>query len=322
MVAAALQSGMPLLPALQSFTSSLGTTPDTEALTPAQARSRMHEMIEAGYVSLGDELAPAAFEADHEVAVPGARIRVRVYRPDAGGALPGHLYFHGGGFWLGTLDHADPICRGISADADCVVISVDYRLAPEHPFPAAAEDSYAALCWVAEHAVDLGVDPSRISVGGGSAGGNLAAVVSLMARDRGGPIPVLQVLEIPVTDFTRNEPLVVEDEGVVIPSGKRQYGGFYLADPQDTTNPYASPLLAPDLHGLPPALVMVAEYDPLRPEGLAYAERLTEAGIAVEVRCWEGQFHGSQHMAKLIPEEAAAYRAQLAAALRRAYGTE
>lgn len=259
---------------------------------------------------------------DHGVPVAGAVITARVYAPSraSGQPLPCHVYFHGGSFWLGTLDHFDPVCRGLVEDVGCVVVSVGYRLAPEHKFPTAPEDCFTALCWVADHATELGVDRTRISVGGVSAGGNLAAVVALMARDRSGPPLVLQVLEIPITDLTRLDPLDLPAEGVTLPSGKEVVLHYYLADVADAANPYASPLCAANLAGLPPALVMSAEYDPLAAEAAAYARRLAAANVPVEHLCWEGQFHGSQPMAALIPREAAQYQAQVVRALRRAYG--
>jgi acetyl esterase len=208
---------------------------------------------------------------------------------------------------LGTLDQGDSACRGIATDVECVVVSVDYRLAPEHKFPTAVEDSYAALLWIVDHADGLGVDASRVAVGGGSAGGNLAAAVALMARDRSGPPLVLQVLEIAVLDLSR--------------PGRAETTELYLGDAREATNPYASPLFAADLSGLPPAVVMSAEFDALREEDAEYAERLRQAGVAVEERCWQGQFHGSMQLAKLIPDEARAYHEQIVGALRRAYDT-
>lgn len=288
-----------------------------------EARDALHAMIEVSFNAFSEPQAPLPLERDHEIAVSAGNIVLRQYSPVARPAeLPCYLYFHGGGFWLGTLNQADANCRAIAKDANCIVVSVDYRLAPEHKFPTAAEDCYAALVWVAENAGDLGVDPSRIAVGGGSAGGNLAAVVALMARDRSGPHLSLQILEIPVTDFTRLEPLQIPAEDLVVPSGKAQYRSYYLSSEAEATHPYASPLLASDHAGLPPALVMCAEYDPLMPEGKAYSDRLHEAGVPSEYHCWEGQFHGSQGMAKLIPAEAAAYRKRLVGFLRLAWATE
>jgi acetyl esterase len=318
---------MPVLPALNTLFDGIAAGASRPAPQPpppaAQARAAIHAVLERNVVAFYAPHAPLAREADYSVAVPDGVIRVRLYAstsPDV--ARPCHLYLHGGGFWVGALDHFDVLCRALAEDAECVVVSVDYRLAPEHKFPTAAEDCYAALLWVAAHAPELGVDPARISVGGVSAGGNLAAVVALMARDRGGPRLALQVLEIPITDLTDLAPLRVPAEDLVLPSGKDEYAGHYLADPAEAATPYASPLLAPDLSGLPPALVMTAEYDAFAAEGAAYARRLAEAGVPVEHRCWEGQFHGSQQLAALIPAEAAAYQAQLVSALRRAWSND
>jgi acetyl esterase len=299
---------MPLLPGLEGAFEGMARMADQPpGLSPAEARAWLHEKIDENFTAMSEDRPPVALEVDHKVPVAGGEVTARVYRPDADAPLPGYLYLHGGGWWLGTLDQSDSTCRGIATDAECVVVSVDYRLAPEHKFPTATEDSYAALLWIVDHAGELGIDPSRIAVGGGSAGGNLAAVVALMARDRGGPDLVLQVLEVAALDFTTPD--------------KETYIDLYLGDPAHAANPYASPLLAPDLSDLPPALVMSAEYDGLAKEDAAYAQRLRDAGIAVEERCWEGQFHGSMQLAKLIPDEAAAYHDQVVTALRRAFGT-
>ena len=313
---------MPLLPALQAVLDAIADSPaSSPSATPAEARANAHAMMDMSFMALAAEHPPALSEVDHKVPVADGEITVRVYTPDATPPLPCHLYIHGGGFWLGTLDQSDMNCRGIANDAECVVVSVDYRLAPESKFPTPAEDCYTALTWVVDHAYELGIDPARISVGGGSAGGNLSAVVALMARDRGGPALVLQVLEIPVTDLTMSQPSIQTNGGILLTvEGMEQYRDYYLADPQDASHPYASPLLAPNLSGLPPALVMTAEFDPLRDEGEAYAARLAEAGVEVDAMCWEGQFHGSQVMAKLIPDEAAAYHQEIVQALKQAYG--
>jgi acetyl esterase len=315
---------MPLLPALQTVIDAIADSPGPAPdASPAEARASAHAMMDMSFTALAAEHPPAATEVDHQVPVAGGEITVRVYTPDLPPPLPCHLYIHGGGFWLGTLDQSDVNCRGIANDVGCVVVSVDYRLAPENKFPTAPEDCYAALCWVVDRAYELGIDASRISVGGGSAGGNLSAVVALMARDRGGPALVQQVLEIPVTDLTMSQPSI-ETNGtgyMLTREGMEQYRDYYLADPTDATHPYASPLIASDLTSLPPALVMTMEFDPLRDEGEAYAARLAEAGVEVDAMCWEGQFHGSISMAKLVPDEAAAYHQEVVNALRRAYGT-
>ena len=254
--------------------------------------------------------------------VDGGEITVRIYTPFGQGPFPAHLYLHGGGFWLGRPDHFDSNCQATADGAGCVVVSVDYRLAPEHKFPTAPEDCYAALLWLVDHAAELDVDPTRVSVGGGSAGGNLTAVVALMARDRNGPELVFQLLEIPVTDLTGSQPSIVENGSgyMLTKEGMELCVEYYLADPADKTHPYASPLLADDLSGLPPALVMTAEFDPLRDEGEAYGRRLAEAGVPTSIRRWEGQFHGSIMMGKLIPDLSEEYRVMVVDALRAAYG--
>jgi acetyl esterase len=277
--------------------------------------------MERGFLALGDDGPEVADITDHRVPVDGGEITVRVYTPHGTPPFPGHLNIHGGGFWLGTLDHFDAGCRSLAEDAGCVVASVDYRMAPEHKFPVAAEDSYAALGWLVDRAGTLGVDRSRVSVGGGSAGGNLSAVVALMARDRGGPPLVFQLLEIPVTDLTMSYPSIMENgEGYLLTrAGMQQLVGYYLATPADATNPYASPIFAEDLSGLPPGLIMTAECDPLRDEGEAYGARLQAAGVPVTVRRWAGQIHGSQHMSKVLPAEAKEYHDMVVAALQGAY---
>jgi acetyl esterase len=314
---------MPVLPGLQVILDAVNASPpQVEGLSVAEARDVAHASMAMSFGATQADGPPMEDVHDHQVAVDGGEITVRVYRPEGDGPFPCHVYFHGGGFWLGNLDMSDASCRATAVDAGCVVASVDYRLAPEAKFPVPAEDCFTALTWVVDHAADLGVDTSRLSVGGGSAGGNLAAVVSLMARDRGGPSIILQVLEIPVTDLTMSQESV-RSNGVgflLTTRSIEQYTSYYLADPADATNPYASPLLADDLSGLPPAVVMTAELDPLRDEGEAYARRLAEAGVPVQATRWDGQFHGSQMMAKLIPEESAAYHAAVVATLRTAYG--
>lgn len=315
---------MPVLPALRPLFEALTRpSPPRPAAPPAEARAATHAMMERHILSHYPALPPLRREADRAVPVEGGTITVRFYYPDrpAGAPLPCHVYFHGGGFWLGTLDHFDPLCRGLAEEAGCVVASVDYRLAPEHKFPGPVEDSYAALLWIAAHAADLDIDAQRLSVGGVSAGGNLAAVVAIEARDRGGPPLALQVLEVPITDLTDLVPMEVPEEGLTLPTGKETYIEHYLTDPAQAADPRVSPIKATDLRGLPPALILTAEYDPLLRDGLAYAERIEGAGVPVEYHCTEGQFHGSQPMAALIPDEATAYQSRIAAALQRAWRT-
>jgi acetyl esterase len=311
---------MAILPQLKAiFEAQSNAQPMPDDVPIGEMREAMHAMIDETYLALSKPREPVPIEQDISIPVADGEIMLRVYRANSDqSALPCHVYFHGGGFFLGTLDQGNGTCRSLATEAGCVVVSVDYRLAPEHRFPTAAEDAYAALCWVAEHADLLRIDPARISVGGGSAGGNLAAVVSQLARDRSGPGIVGQVLEIPVTDFTSARSLDFLDEGIHIDSAK-VYGPIYLRDKTDANDPRASPLLAVTLKDLPPALVMCAEYDQLQPEGEAYAQRLAAEGVPTAYHCWKGQIHGSQSFDAIIPDEAASYLAKIVAFLSDVY---
>lgn len=312
---------MPLLPLLHSLFEARQARPAPPAERPAaEMRASTHAMMEQSYYVFRDAQARVTLEWDVTIPVESGEIVLRIYRNGADQAvLPCHVYYHGGGFFAGTLEHSDDPCRALAREVGCVV-SVDYRLAPEYRFPTAAEDAYAALRWVASQAAELLVDSARISVGGVSAGGNLAAVVAQLARDRGGPAIIAQVLEIPVTDFTSTRTLDFPGEDILI-GAEKSYAPVYLRDEADAHDPLASPLLAPSLARLPPALVMCAEYDQLQPEGEAYAERLADEGVATVYQLWTGQFHGSQEFDQLIPKETAAYRAAIAAFLRTAYAS-
>jgi acetyl esterase len=243
-----------------------------------------------------------------ELLVPGREgapeVRVRRYRP-AGhdGLLPALVYIHGGGFVAGSIDLYDADCRRIAAEVGAVVVSVDYRLAPEHPFPAGLEDCYAALVWVAQQASELGVDPDRIGVGGESAGGGLAAGVALLARDRGGPRLCVQFLGIPELDdrlatgsmrsFGAGTPITT------VANGEISWDSYLGAAVRGTdgVSPYAAPARAADLSGLPPALVTAYEFDALRDEGIAYAQRLLAAGVSTELYVYPGAFHACTWLA-------------------------
>ncbi len=227
------------------------------------------------------------------IRVPGA-MPVRVYSPGRAAPRPALVYFHGGGWVLCDLDTHDVVCRAISRRAEAVVVAVDYRLSPENNFPVAVEDCYAATRWVASNTGRLGIDPRRIAVGGDSAGGNLAAVVALKARDEQGPALALQVLVYPVTNLSSfDTPSYAEfAEGYFLTKSQMEwFRDSYLAVSVDAKQPYASPLLATDLHGLPPALVITAECDVLRDEGEAYAKRLENAGVLVTCSRYPGMIH-------------------------------
>jgi acetyl esterase len=219
-------------------------------------------------------------------------IPLRLYRP-SNGVLPALIYFHGGGWVLGDLDTHDVLCRQLALQAGVIVIAVNYRLAPEHPFPAAVEDCYSATSWISSNAVALGVDNTRLAVGGDSAGGGLAAVMTLMAR-RGGPALTFQILVYPVTDLrAESESYSKYADGYLLTRNMmRWYIAQYAPMPDDVHDWRASPLLAPSVNDVPPALVITAGLDPLRDEGEAYARRLEEAGVPVDYMCLGGMVHG------------------------------
>jgi acetyl esterase len=262
-----------------------------ESMTAAEARASRLEPMKM----LGGE--PDALGRVEDLSIPGpdGDLPVRIYANEPGGLRPALLYFHGGGFVFGNLDTHDTVCRALAKESDAVVISVDYRLAPEHKFPAALEDSHAATVWAAANAARLGIDAHRIAVGGDSAGGNLAAVVAMRCRDAGGPALALQVLLYPVTDFSTFETASHRElaEGYFLNRGAMDwFSAQYLTSADQKRHPEVSPLLAGDLSDLPPALVITAEFDPLRDEGEAYAQRVRAAGGSVTLTRYPGMIHG------------------------------
>jgi acetyl esterase len=264
-------------------------------LTVAQAREADLASIRA----VGGDPEPVHHVMDRRIPGPDSDLPIRVYTPNGPGPHPVLVYFFGGGWTLGSVDTSDGICRRLTNVAACVTVTVGYRLAPEHRFPAAVEDCYAATCWIAEHATELGGHTNRIAVGGDSAGGNLAAAVALLVRERGGVDLVGQLLVYPNTDFLADSGSMADntDPALFNRTSVAWYWKHYLATESDGSDPLASPLRATDLRGLPPALVITAEYDPLRDQGEAYARRLAEYGVPVQLTRYDGMVHGFFAMA-------------------------
>ena len=297
--------------------------PPYEALTPPEARA----LFLAGCEVLSQ--APRRVVEIRELSAPragGGAIPLRLYRPFGTvgpSVVPGLVFFHGGGWVIGDLESHDPLCRHLANASGCAVVSVGYRLAPEHKFPAAVEDCLVATEWVAETGASLGIDSYRLAVGGDSAGGNLAAVTSLLARDRGAPPLRYQLLLYPPVDFAgshRSHSRFAEGY-LLTRATMRWFSEQYFRGPEDAATWSASPLLAADLAGLPPAFVLTTGFDPLRDEGVAYAGRLREHGVAVRHRHVPDQIHGFLLMGKIIraalselDRAAAALRAGLEAA--------
>ena len=297
--------------------------PPTHTLTPAQARSAYRDRRA---VLQPDPPAVAQVQA---LRAPGPHgpIPLRLYRPlpsalVTAGTLPVLVYYHGGGWVIGDLDTHDTLCRELANAAGCAVVAVDYRMGPEHRFPAAVDDALAATRWVHQQAAMLGLDPARLAVGGDSAGGNLAAVVALAARDAGDLPIAYQLLIYPATDMRRGAPShPTNGQGYLLTKDTIDYfHDHYIVDVAHDLDWRASPLLHADLSKLPPALVLTAGYDPLRDEGLAYAVRLTEAGNRASYVCFERQIHGFITMGRVIDEANVAIdlcAAQLGRELRR-----
>lgn len=262
---------------------------------------------------------PVANVEDRKVAGPGGDIPVRIYTPAGTGPFPVLMYFHGGGWVLGNIEGSDALCRKLANAAACIVVSVDYRLAPEHQFPAAVEDVYAATLWTAENVAGFGGDPLRVAVSGDSAGGNLAAVVSLLARDRGKPAITFQLLIYPVTDAACDTPSYSEnaDGYFLTRDAMKWFWNHYAAEPE-RNHPHASPLRTNSLAGLPAALVITAEFDPLRDEGERYAERMQAAGISVQLSRYNGMIHGFFGMSGVLDQGRSAIQ-EASAALRKAF---
>ena len=281
--------------------------PPTHTLTPAQARAMYRERR---FFTQPDP-PEVALVRDLAMPVAGGDIALRLYRPAGSSSdslLPVLVYYHGGGWVIGDLDTHDTLCRELANGSGCAVVAVDYRMAPEHRFPAAALDAIAAARWVHDNATLLHLDATRMAVGGDSAGGNLAAVVAQAARDEGGPALAFQLLIYPATDNRRTAPShQANGEGYLLTRDTIGYfHDHYITEAAQDLDWRASPLLRDSLAGLPPALVLTAGYDPLRDEGLQYAQRLTEAGNRATLVCFERQIHGFITMGRVIDEAAEA----------------
>ena len=310
---------MPLTAETQAILKLREGAPALHTLSAAEARAASAALRPQG------EPEPVHHVSDMSIPGPDGEIPVRLYTVFSETPLPTIVYYHGGGWVIGDLDSHDAVCRALANRVGCAVVSVDYRLAPEHRYPAAAEDAYAAAQWVAQqsaaHAQSVGADTALVAVAGDSAGGNLAAVVAQMARDRGGPDLAAQVLIYPVTDcdFSTDS---YRDNGRgdvgLSEDGMRWFWDCYLNSPDDGSQAYASPMRADDLSGLPRALTVTAEFDPLRDEGEAYAAQLQAAGVASTCTRYDGVIHGFVSAFQAVPEGSQALD-QIAAELRDAF---
>ena len=306
----------PQIPEILDFIASRNAPPLWE-LTPQEAREAM---LKSRVVFVAEPPELPRVE-NRTIPGPAGELPLRIFANSVEGPLPILLFFHGGGWVIGDLDTHDDVCRRLAIHSGCLVVSVDYRLAPEHKYPAAVDDSLAALQWVAGHGAEIGGDPSRIAVGGDSAGGNLAAVVALLARDAGGPKIGYQMLVYPATAHDFDAPSMRENAEGYFLEVRMMHWFFdhYLPSAELSKHPQVSPLHAKSLAGLPPAFVITAQYDPLRDEGEAYAQRLKESGVPTELRRYDGLIHGFFTMTvtdasnRAIQEASAALKGALSA---------
>ncbi len=308
---------MPLDPQAQALLDNMAGSPAIQDIPIEQLRQ--NEVAVAAAILGAPE--PVAHVENRTIAGPAGPVSVRIYTPEGIGPFPILIIMHGGGWVLGNLDTFDVYSRAVTNRAGCLSISVDYRLAPENKFPVPLEDCYAVTKWAAEHGAEVGGDPSRLGILGDSAGGNLAAGLALLARDKGGPKITFQVLVNPALEYpdpgTPSMQELGRDYGITS-EGLRFGLDAYMSGEADRQNPYFAPLRSNNLVGLPPALVLTAEYDPLRDEGEIYAERLKEAGVSVEVKRYEGVLHGWVVMAVVIDKGKQALN-DIGAALRAAF---
>jgi acetyl esterase/lipase len=291
---------MPLDPRVKRFLNLLaaGNPPDARKATVAERRTGLAALMKFA----GPEAALERVE-DRTLPGPGGALRVRIYSPAAAEILPGLIYFHGGGLVAGTLDTHDSIARALAHAGGVRVVSVDYRLAPEHPFPAALEDALAAVRYIAKHARDFGIDAARLGICGDSAGATLATATCQAAARAGGPPLALQLLICPILDYSRSTPSKRElSSGYLVDQATLDHDLMHYApEGADPANPRISPLLAEDVTGMPPTLIHTAEFDPLRDEGRNYFERLTQARNEVSYTCHPGMIHLFYGLGAVIP---------------------
>ena len=301
---------MPLDPQLQPIIDLLGGALDAHTMTPEELRAMTSAIMprdESGLAEVVD------IKVEGEV----GPLPARLYRPEGASGGPVIVFFHGGGWVMGSIDSHDNTAGRLAAESGCTVVSIDYRLAPETKFPGPLEDCYAATSWVAAHAAELDVDPTRLAIAGDSAGGNLAAALALLARERGGPAIAFQLLVYPVTDLTMEYPSFAENGELNYILSSKDMAWFidHYTGGAEGVDWRAAPIQAADLSGLPPAVVVTAELDPLRDEGEAYAEKLQAAGVPTELIRGEGMCHGFYGFPA---DESMRVRALVATALREA----
>lgn len=300
---------MPLDPQVALYLQELAQLSDEPApelsLAEQRHQSELTALKEAGKPEI------VATVVDRTIPGPIGNIPLRIYTPEGTGPFPVLIYFHPGGWVFGSITASDPVCRALAKHTPCIVVSVGYRLAPEHTFPAAPEDCYAATTWVAAHAHEINADPQRIAVGGDSAGGNLTAAVTLMARDRHGPALCFQVIIYGETDYyepgTASYTTYANSYGLTR-DDMIWFWQQYLAHKEDRLHPYAAPLRATDLSDLPPALIITAEYDPVRDEAEHYAHRLQQSGVPVQLSRYNGMIHGFFRQFALFDQSKSALR--------------
>ncbi|RNF38120.1 alpha/beta hydrolase [Planococcus salinus] len=291
---------MPVNPKIQYFLEQMNAMPamPMEQLTPEAMRSTENSQLVA------QQKEPVEKVEDRTIPLAGRDIPIRIYTPAGQTPFPALVFYHGGGWVVGSIESHDAICRELANLASCMVVSVEYRLAPEHKFPAAVEDAYEALEWVVSQADELGIDTDRIAVGGDSAGGNLATVACLIAKERSGPRVVHQLLLYPSAGPAADYPSMTENaEGYLLT--RDMMGWFqrhYLNSPEDRHHPYLSPILSDELEGMPSATILTAQYDPLRDVGTAYAEKLQSHGVEVFHKNYDDLIHGFANFSSFVPE--------------------